>query len=221
MHAHPLIHNELARQRVRELRRGGAERQPSARPAHKDAASSPEVAALVQAASTGDAKAWESLVARLSPLLRATARSYRLSPADVEDVVQSAWTSAFIHIGSLREPQAIGGWMMVTTRREALRMIERRSREIPVDDAGALEEGLTSMPETTLFADEQRAAVHAAIERLPDHQRHLIRALYDEMEPSYDEIAASLGLPVGSIGPTRQRALARLRRDRNLAVVAA
>jgi RNA polymerase sigma factor (sigma-70 family) len=216
MSTRPLTHSELGRH-VLDLPRDGA----GARPAENDGGSSPELVPLVHGAKAADARAWEALVTRFSPVLRATARSYRLCPADVDDVVQSAWTSALTHIGQLRKPEAIAGWMMMITRREALRTIERRRREIPVEDGCELETADTPMPETTLFADEQGDAVHAAVERLPIRQRLLIQALYDQTETTYDEIAARLGVPVGSIGPTRQRALAKLRRDRNLATLAA
>ena len=218
MHSDPQTRSELARQRVLDLRRDGAGRHHRAA---RDGSSSPQLVALVHAAKAGDGPAWDALVTSFTPMLRATARSYRLSPADVEDVVQSAWTSAFAHIGRVREPEAIGGWLMVTTRREALRTIARRRREIPVDDPGELGQDVTSMPDAPLFAAERSDAVHAAIERLPERQRLLIQALYGEKEPSYDEISSSLGVPVGSIGPTRQRVLAKLRRDRKIATLAA
>ena len=210
MFTHPLIHDELARQRALELRVGGRRRPAPADPgAH-------ELADLVHRARIGEAQAWEALVARFTPALRATARSYRLSAADVEDAVQTTWVAAFRHVERIREPEAIGGWLMVTVRREAIRMLGARQREVPIadlSDGSATEE---PVPVSALLETERRQALRTAVESLPDRQRAVLSALYGQPDRSYDELSRSLSMPVGAIGPTRQRALARLRRNREL-----
>jgi RNA polymerase sigma factor (sigma-70 family) len=206
MHVHPLIHSELARQRRLDLERDGRRRREPAR----------ELASLVRAARKGDQKAWEELVGRFTPMLRAVAGSYRLNGADGDDVVQATWTAAFTHLDSLRDPEAIGGWLAVTARREALRLIDRRSRELAVDEPRAPTEAEPTTPESVLLAAEEHNAVHAAVGRLPGHQRRVLGALLRHADVSYVEIAGRLRIPTGSIGPTRQRALARLRRDDEL-----
>ena len=220
MNPHPLIHSELARQRQLDLQRDGQPHRFSHRSKATQDATPRELVALVREATAGDDQAWESLVARFTPALRAVARGYRLSAADVDDVVQAAWTSALTHIGSLREPEAISGWMMVIARREALRIVQRRHRELLVDEPSYPDPSNESSPEATLLASERREAVSAAVEQLPSRQRELVRALFGDTEPSYDELALKLSIPKGSIGPTRQRALVQLRRNRNLTSLA-
>jgi RNA polymerase sigma factor (sigma-70 family) len=213
MHTHPLIHSELARQRERELRNAGTRSRALQ-------AQDSELAAVVRNAAAGDGQAWETLVNRFTPTLRGVVRGYRLSAADVEDVVQTAWTSAFAHIDRLREPEAIGSWLLVIGRREALRAIERRRREVPVDEHENIGESRDPAPDGAMIHAEQSRAVHDALERLPERQRSLLRSLMHNPDMSYADIAGVLGMPVGSIGPTRERALAVLRRDRRLADLA-
>ena len=209
MQAHPLIHGELARQREIELRNAGG------KPRRQDSASH-ELAPVVTAARSGDEKAWESLVRHFTPVLQGVVRGYRLSTPDVEDVVQSAWMSAFSHIGSLREPDAIGGWLCVIARREAVRTLERRRHEVLVEESGFADQHDGTTPESAVLEAEGRHAVGAAIERLSDRQRAVLSALLSESAGGYAEVAHRLGMPIGAIGPTRDRALARLRRDRVL-----
>lgn len=206
MQPHPLIHAELARQRQLDLRRGS-----------RAAATNPDdLSPVVEAARSGDSNAWESLVTRFTPLLRHVVRDYRLGSADADDVVQTAWTSAFTNIGSLREADAISGWLCVIARREAIRTLRCREREVPVDEQSVADRADDSTPERALIEAENHQAVHAAIDRLPDRQRELLTTLLRGHDETYSDVARRLHLPVGSIGPTRERALARLRRDRHL-----
>jgi len=204
MNPHPLMSAELARQRELDLRRS-SRRHPA-----------PSLTAAVHAAQRGEGDAWQSLVERFTPTMRGVVRGYRLSAADVDDVVQFAWAAAFAQIGRLREPEALGGWLMVTARREALRTLERRQREVPVEELRHPDEADDSAVENVLVEAERRQAVHAAVDRLPHRQRSLIRALMRDARESYADVSRTLDMPLGSIGPTRERALARLRRDRGL-----
>jgi RNA polymerase sigma factor (sigma-70 family) len=215
MHPHPLISSELARQRQLDLRRSSR----SHRSSRLTPTSSDALTPIVRAAVSGDPQAWGSLVDHFTPTLRGVVRSYRLNAADTDDVVQAAWASAFINIDRLREPEAMGGWLMVIARRTALRTLDRRRREVLVDEPRSADEGDHAAPESALVKAEQRHAVHAAVERLPDHQRRLLRLLIRHSDASYADLSRQLEIPVGSIGPTRERALARLRRDRGLTAV--
>ena len=89
----------------------------------------PALVALVCAARSGDHAAWDSLVRRFDRLLRSIARSYRLIPADIDDVVQTTWLSMLEHIHDLREPAAIAGWLATATRRQAMRVLQKPARE--------------------------------------------------------------------------------------------
>jgi RNA polymerase sigma factor (sigma-70 family) len=210
MNLHPQIHSELARQRSLELRRSPA---PSRRGSRPEASDDLEI--LVRAAQSGGGDAWQNLVERFTPMMRGVVRGYRLSPADVDDVVQTAWASAFTHLGRLREPLAFGGWLLVTARREALRTLERRAREVLVDEPTYVDENDNSAPDRALLEAERRKAVHAAIKRLPERQRKLVGKLLGD-SVSYEDVSRDCGMPIGSIGPTRDRAIARLRRDPQL-----
>ncbi len=214
MALHPSIHSDLTHQRELELRRRLA--LPGRSAAKSTDEASKRLTMLVQASRSRDPYAWESLVECFTPMLRAVARDYRLSAADADDVVQGTWAAAFTHIAELREPEAFGGWLCVTARRQALRIIRSRQREIAVEEPRHPDESDHPAFETSLVQDEQRAAVDAAVERLPQRQRSLIVALFYGTS-SYQALSSKLRMPPGSIGPTRDRALARLRRDRRLA----
>jgi RNA polymerase sigma factor (sigma-70 family) len=212
MQPHPLIHTELVRQREIELRRSQRHVRPPAQ--H-------ELVTVVRAATSGDQTAWRSLVERFTPTLRNVARGYRLGSADVDDVVQTVWASAFSNIEGLRDPEAVAGWLCVITRREAVRVLERRRREVLVDEPCFADGHDLRTPESALLESEQRRAVVGAVGRLAGRQRAVVGALMRDDGLTYEEVSKKLGLPVGSIGPTRERAFARLRRDRRLTVTLA
>jgi RNA polymerase sigma factor (sigma-70 family) len=221
MFPHPEIHHQLAHQRQLELQRHAQRPRRRSRPTKTSGdATSVELVELVRAAQLGGEQAWESLVSRFTPALRATAYGYRLGPADIDDLIQATWAAVFDHLGTIREPEAVAGWLMVTARREALRTSERRRSEIPVDQPCPQEESSVSAPEDTFVRNEQHAAVRAAVEQLPSHQRAIIRALSSEPEPSHNRLADNLGIPGCSLGPTPKRAVPRLRRNRRLVTLA-
>jgi RNA polymerase sigma factor (sigma-70 family) len=173
-----------------------------------------DTASLVEAAADGEAQAWQELIDRYAVLIRSVCRSHRLSHADGEDVAQLTWLRAVEHIGRLRDPERFGAWLGTTARRECLRVLQGRKRVIPTCDevrnplfAAHVDE------EEIAVAAERRVAVRQALTTLPDKQRTLLVLLHSEREPSYDDISARLGMPIGSIGPTRGRALERLRKE--------
>lgn len=102
---------------------------------------------------------------------------------------------------------------MVTARRECLRNVAARKRVVLVHDDGALGDVVAHDPEVDerLLADERAQHVREAISHLPWQWQQLVRLLMADPQPSYAEISDQLGLPIGSIGPTRGRCLARLR----------
>jgi RNA polymerase sigma factor (sigma-70 family) len=176
---------------------------------------------IARAAAAGDEEAWRALVERFDHMLRCVVRGYRLDAADADDVVQTTWIRAYDHLHRLDEPAAIGGWLAVTARREALRTLQRGVREIVAEDPQPAEHPDAGTPETETIERERRAAVRAAVGRLPGRQRVLLSTFLRKPAASYDEISAALDMPVGSIGPTRERALSRLRDDATLTGVVA
>jgi RNA polymerase sigma factor (sigma-70 family) len=181
------------------------------------APSEPDTAlvALVSAARRGDDGAWRRLVERFDPMLRKVAGSFRLAPCDVEDVLQETWVLLYRHIGGLREPAAVAGWLATTVRRRSLRLLQAQSRvQLTGDpDLGASQD---QSPETTVLEAEQRDSFRRAVRELPDRQRRLMTVLAAQPSLDYEQIGALLQMPVGSIGPTRARGLARLGGDAEL-----
>jgi RNA polymerase sigma factor (sigma-70 family) len=168
---------------------------------------------LASAAAAGDERAWAALVQRLDPLVRGVVRVYRLGAADAEDVVQTTWLHAFRHLPNLREPAAFPKWLTVTARREALRAIYRSGREVLLEEPQPVREEAPVTIEEQVIEREQQDAIHAAVARLPERQRSLLGTILRKPGVSYDELSDLLGMPMGSIGPTRERALRRLRDD--------
>jgi RNA polymerase sigma factor (sigma-70 family) len=179
----------------------------------------PPLAGIIRAAARGDERAWETLVRRFTPLIRRTAQMYRLGPHEVDDVVQACWLALFTSVRTLREPEALAGWLVTTARRQALRMRQREVRELLTDAPRPVDLAAPDSPEHLVLAAELAAELRGAMSRLPDRQRTLLEALVVAPERSYAEMSAGLGMPIGSIGPTRERGLRRLRRDQRLAHV--
>ena len=178
--------------------------------------------ALVAAAAAGEPQAWQQLIDRYAVLIRSVCRSHRLCDADAEDVAQLTWLRAVEHIGRLRDPERFGAWVGTTARRECLRVLQGRRRVVPTCDEVRNPLFAAHVDEDEIArAAERRTAVRQALATLPDRQRTLLRMLHSETEPSYESIGAKLGMPIGSIGPTRGRALERLRKEIHLAPSAA
>jgi RNA polymerase sigma factor (sigma-70 family) len=170
--------------------------------------------ALVAAAAAGEPQAWRELIDRYAVLIRSVCRAHRLCDADTDDVTQLTWLRAVEHIGRLRDPDRFGAWVATTARRECLRVLQGRKRVVPTADEvrNPLFAAHVDEDEVALAA-ERRTAVRRALTALPERQRTLLRLLHSETEPSYEDIGRRLGMPVGSIGPTRGRALERLRKE--------
>lgn len=174
------------------------------------------LATLVCAARAGDHVAWAALVRRFDRGLRMIARSYQLVPADVDDIVQASWLNLFEDFEYLREPAAVGGWLATATRRNAMRVLQRRMREQLTDDPDLGDRPDSAGPEVELLATEQSEALVRAMAVLPERNRRLMMVLVDRPTLDYREVGELLSMPVGSIGPTRARSLARLSRDPQL-----
>jgi RNA polymerase sigma factor (sigma-70 family) len=176
---------------------------------------------VVHAAARGDARAWTDLFEHFDGSMRQIARSYRLAPADVDDAVQAAWLELLTAIARIREPAAIGGWLATVTRRNALRSRRIPARELATDDPQLGDRQDAHGPEERVLAAERQAVLAGAIAALPERPRLLVTALMAEPALDYRQIGERLSMPVGSIGPSRTRALARLAHDEQLRAVAA
>lgn len=177
-----------------------------------------ELERALREAASGDEDAWGSLVKWFSGAVRAVARRHRLAHDDVEDIVQTTWLRLYEHVAQVREPAAVGSWLRTTARRESLHTLARASREQPAGEAFAEREAAPPVLDEVLAA-ERREALSNARMSLSERQQSLLAMLYAEPPASYETVSATLGIPIGSIGPTRSRALARLRADPRLAAV--
>jgi RNA polymerase sigma factor (sigma-70 family) len=172
-----------------------------------------DVAALVRASAAGDQDAWNVLVERYAPLVVAVIRQYRLPPADVQDVSQTVWLRLVEHLADIREPAALPGWIVSTTRHECLRQLRVLGRTVPVDPMNAwqLDRPDPAELDSDVLAAERHQALRDALAELPPEQRELLTLLATDPPASYAEISRILDIPIGSIGPTRGRILDKLR----------
>jgi RNA polymerase sigma factor (sigma-70 family) len=172
-----------------------------------------DVAALVKAAGAGEESCWEALVERLGGTIRAVARAHRLGEADAADVAQVTWLRLLEHVERLHEPGRVGAWLATTARRESLRVLRDSRRRVPLGDDGPELESADTPPGDALMAAERDRALWRGFKRLRSSDQALLRLLMAEPRPAYEEISAALDIPIGSIGPTRARALERLRHE--------
>jgi RNA polymerase sigma factor (sigma-70 family) len=175
----------------------------------------------VHDAARADDAAWATLVRCFGPRLHAVARAQRIGAHDAEDVVQMTWLKLLTHIDTVREPAKLGGYLQTITRHTTWRHVSATRREQLEPEAieAAVDDSHPGMDEA-LIAEERSAVLATVLECLPQREKRLMQMLVREPEPSYAEISAELGMPIGSIGPTRARCLERLRRDPRLAAVA-
>jgi RNA polymerase sigma factor (sigma-70 family) len=172
-----------------------------------------DVAMLVRRAAEGDLWAWRRLVDQYNRLIWAMTRDFRLLESDAADVVQATWLRLLEHVDRIEHPERVGSWLAVTARHECLRSIAARKRVVLVQDHDDLNGGVVRGPEIDerLLAEERAEDVRHALSSLPEQWQRLLEMLMADPPASYAEISDQLGLPVGSIGPTRGRCLAKLR----------
>ena len=174
----------------------------------------PLVIDLVTRARTGDKRSWDALVERYAPLIWSICCGYRLGRADAEDVGQSVWLRLADQPDKIRDPAALPGWIVTTTRRECGRVLRAAcgphaaacaldAENLPAEHAGTAEQ--------ELLRAERHTALHEAFTNLPPDGQRLVALLIADPPLSYAEISPRLGIPVSSIGPNRSRCLAKMR----------
>lgn len=168
---------------------------------------------LVRAAGAGDADAWRALVDRFGGMVWSIARSSGLDRVDAADVVQTVWLRLVDNLGRLREPDRVAGWLASTARHESIRVSRQRRRSVPTGDtlvferAGAVDDD----PAGPVLRQERDAALWRLVGELPARGKDVLELLVGDPDLSYADVASWLGMPIGSIGPTRQRCLQALR----------
>lgn len=166
---------------------------------------------LLHAAATGDAFAWRQLVERFEPTVRSTIIDLRLQPADAHDAAQDTWLRMVEHHHAIREPEALGGWLRTTARRAGLKIIREQGRSEPLDDLERFQDPAVHVEQDVVDTDTVRR-VRDLVDLLPPRSATLVHELFQDTPPGYGELARNTGIPVGSIGPTRARAMVKLRR---------
>jgi RNA polymerase sigma factor (sigma-70 family) len=169
----------------------------------------------------GDRASFDELVTVLTPLLWHTVRGQGVDQVAAEDVVQTIWMRLLHSSASIRDPQTIVQWLLTAARREAWRISKRTrvedNRRVALPSQEGEQPDVPTGPEDltdeTVLREERQRRLWRHVQGLPDRCRELLRVIAFADRPDYAVIAASLGMPVGSIGPTRGRCLAKLRNE--------
>jgi RNA polymerase sigma factor (sigma-70 family) len=177
---------------------------------------------LIESACQGQQRGWDGLVDRFIPLVQSVIRRYGFQVQDAEDVNQTVWLKLLEHLNGIRNPEALPGWIVTTTRNECVNVIRRSHQSVYIEDWNPhLQMTQAVAPDCIemISQEERRCALRCGFAELPDIHRSLLLLLIEDPPPSYGEISVRLDMPIGSIGPTRARALDRLRRTRAMTSV--
>jgi RNA polymerase sigma factor (sigma-70 family) len=168
---------------------------------------------LIRACRKGQVEAWQGLLDKYERIVFAIPRRYGLSVDDAADVTQLTFTILVESIERLPEDSKLGGWLTTVARRHTWRLLERNRRQ-GVDKYATLDEGNPTPADTDALENwELGEWLEQELSKIGKSCRNLLFALYlDPGQPSYAEVAARLGMAVGSVGPTRMRCLERMRR---------
>ncbi|MGB8980427.1 MAG: sigma-70 family RNA polymerase sigma factor [Anaerolineales bacterium] len=168
---------------------------------------------LIEACLKGSGQAWEVLLVRYQRLIYSIPLRYGLPEHDANDVFQNVSLLLWENLGHLRDRARLAAWLVITTRRECWRMMRQHRQNVSTLEGGMLDEVHAAGPlsEEEFLAMERQSQVRAAIGHLESPCRELLTLLFFvDPRPAYSEIAKSLTVPEGSIGPTRSRCLEKL-----------
>lgn len=172
---------------------------------------------LVFACRRGDQLAWEKLVRRYQRLIYAIPRRAGLTEDEAAEIFQDVFTTLFEKLNDIEDPERLQAWLVTTTRRRTLRTLSRRAERLTkVDETDGANEAeavrdSTPLPDEQLVILEEQQQIRTAVSMLDERCQTLVRLLFYQREPpSYVEVAKILGIPEGSVGPTRARCLAKL-----------
>ncbi len=172
---------------------------------------------LVARCIAGDGGAWTTLVHRYKRLVYAVARRARLEDAAVADVFQTVFARLIEHLPHLRQPERLHAWIVTTAKREAVLQAQRSQRTVsltrPDDDESSPDEPADEslLPDVALIELQEANLVRNALDRLDGRCRDLLLLLFRDDDSPYEEVSQRMGMPIGSIGPTRSRCLEKIR----------
>jgi RNA polymerase sigma factor (sigma-70 family) len=155
------------------------------------------------------------IVDRCTPMVRGVAHRYASNPTDVDDVVQDAWLSLVEHVDSIRSPASTRAWLVRVTTHAAWRNTRRVARSAPdaeLDERPAADD-TAELGLSHVWREQIRQPLADAVRALRPDNRRLIELLAADEPPDYRTASKMLNRPIGSIGPTRQRVIERLRRQ--------
>jgi RNA polymerase sigma factor (sigma-70 family) len=167
----------------------------------------------------GDRTAFDELVQLLTPLMWRTVRGAGVDPVAAEDVVQTVWMNLLHSADNVREPRTVTKWLLTATKRESWRVArrtrddrDRRTAAFGTEDDEVVEVvSSDAQPDETVLLDDRQRVLWSHVKGLPERCRQLLSVIAFADRPDYAGLAEALGMPVGSIGPTRGRCLAKLR----------
>ena len=169
--------------------------------------------ALVSGARGGDTTCWDALVQRFGPLVWSVTRSFGLRAADAAEVTQTVWLRLAEHLDRIKQPERVGSWLVTTARRECIRQRRLQDREtLGGEHLTERHAARAPSPDVALLLEERDIALHQAFTQLSERSRTFLLMLLNDPPLSYSDISEALGMPIGSIGPTRARVLATLRK---------
>ncbi|GAA3020766.1 RNA polymerase sigma factor [Actinokineospora globicatena] len=167
---------------------------------------------LLHDALGGGQAAWRELVGRYAPLVWQIARAHRLSLADAADVSQNTWITLAEKAGTIRTPERLGAWLATTARRECLRVIGARSREVSTDQVEWIVQRDDYSPEAAVLRSDRDDLLWRAFEQLSQRCRSLLGLMAFAPELNYAQLAKAVGVANASVSTTRARCLDLLRR---------
>ena len=171
----------------------------------------PSLTSLVTAARDGDEDAWRALRDRVKNVAWKTIRSFSLGRDDAEDAFAATFFRLAEKLHTVREPEAIHGWVATTARHEVLAIIRSRSRFDPYVQVP--EQSTVDHTDDDLIDQERRSAMYTALTMISERCQQLLRLFAMDPPLSYGDISRLTGMPHGSIGPTRERCIEQLRRQ--------
>ncbi|MCZ2836557.1 RNA polymerase sigma factor [Modestobacter sp. VKM Ac-2985] len=161
--------------------------------------------ALLAGCRRGDSSAWRALLEDHERLVFSIPLRYGLSHDDAADIAQLTFTELLQSLDSMTDDARLVGWLATVARRQSWRLLERRKRETAVEE---VPDRADADPAEAWTRDEW---LYEGLLSLDTRCRELLIALYlSEESTAYADVAARLGRPIGSIGPTRARCLKRL-----------